>query len=122
MSRNRNKLIVFERKIPPLDYMVAEVPDWPEVCKAWCSLEPLTGRELFQAQQVQSQTTHKVCLTYTAETARITSDCRLKLAKAIPVNEAEPTSDENYRIFEIEQIVNVREQNRELELMVVEKT
>jgi head-tail adaptor len=114
--------MIFERKSPPLDYFVAEAAEWEEVCRAWCSLEPLRGRELFEAMQVQSQTTHKMCLTYTPETTRITTDCRAKLAKAIPVNEAEPEHIANYRIFEIDQIVNVKEQNRELELMVVEKT
>lgn len=122
MSSARNNLMIFERVAPILDRFVEITPTNDEVTKAWCSLEPLTGRELFQAQQVQSQVTHKACCTWTAETTGITTDCRMKLAKPTPVDEQNANADVNFRIFQITSIRNVREQNRELELMVVERT
>jgi hypothetical protein len=118
--------MIFERKSPPLDYFVAEAAEWEEVCRAWCSLEPVVlmaqRQEFIDATQTTLTRKSTLKLSWTPETDRITTDCRAKLAKAIPVNEAEPNNIANYRIFEIDQIVNVKEQNRELELMVVEKT
>lgn len=33
---------------------------WPEFAKRWASIKPLTGRELFNAQQVQADVTHEI--------------------------------------------------------------
>ncbi len=120
MSIARNKLAIFELKTQPLDNLDGE-KQRTEVAKAWINLAPLSGRELLTAQQVQAQTTHKITLIWTPTTSRITSACRMKIAKPVPVNEDKPTDDVNFRIFNIESVLNVREDNRELELMVVEK-
>jgi head-tail adaptor len=117
----RNHKAIFERKLPP-DQWSGEKETWEVVCREWVSLEPLSGRELFQAQQVQSQTTHKSTGTYSPTFATVDSACRMKIENPIPVNQQDSNDDANYRIFEIESLVNVGEQNRELELMVVEKT
>jgi hypothetical protein len=45
----------------------------------------------------------------------------LKLRKEPPVNELEPEADVNFRIFHIDAVVNVREQNRQLEFIVQEQ-
>lgn len=34
--------------------------DWKTIAKRWASIEPLSGREFWQAQQVQSTVTHRV--------------------------------------------------------------
>ena len=35
---------------------------WNPVVTAWGSVEPLTGRELFSAQQTSARTTHKIII------------------------------------------------------------
>lgn len=117
---NRNHKATFERKLPP-DVWTGQLERWELECREFVSLEPLTGRELFNAQQVQSLATQKVKLTYSATTAAVTTAHRMKIRKPVTVNENEPEHDDNYRIFHIENIVNVREMNRELELMVQER-
>ncbi len=47
--------------------------------------------------------------------------CRMKLSRPNVVDESEPNSDVNFRIFHIESVVNVGEMNRELQFVVVEK-
>ena len=38
------------------------VKTWTAVATVWGSVEPMTGKELFNAQQVQAQVTHKVMI------------------------------------------------------------
>lgn len=121
MSIARNKLATFERQAPVLDSLAGEKPKWDEVTKAWIGLEPLNGRELLLAQQVKSQLSHKLTTTWTPTLSVIDSVCRLKIAKMVQVKPNEPKSDDNFRIFNIESVANVKEQNRQLEMMVVEK-
>lgn len=39
---------------------------WAEYAAVWARLEPISGRELWLAQQAQSEATHKVTLRYRA--------------------------------------------------------
>lgn len=116
----RNHNAIFERKAT-LDAWTDTQQEWEEVCREWVSLTPLNGREYFEAKQVQAATTHKARLTHSPTAATITTDCRMKIRKPVLVDEGDETADANYRIFAIDNIVNVREQNRELEMMVQEK-
>ena len=40
------------------------VPGWAAVFDCWASVEPLSGRELWQAAQVQADVTHRVRIRY----------------------------------------------------------
>lgn len=120
MSVAPNKLMIFERKKKPLDNFGTGADQYDEVCKEYVSLEPLSGRELINAQQVQAQTTHKLRLHYSPGTSKVTPRDRAKWKKPEPVDTSDLNADCNYRIFNIESVINVREQNRELEMMVVE--
>lgn len=40
------------------------VPSWVDVVTAWARVEPVTGREFFQAGQVQANVTHRVVLRF----------------------------------------------------------
>lgn len=51
-----------------------EVQSWSDTAEVWAEVKPLTGRELFQAQQVVEQATHQVTIRYRAG---ITSDMRV---------------------------------------------
>jgi head-tail adaptor len=121
MSAAKIHKAIFERPLPVEDDFNSQ-PQWQLVCEEWVSLEPLSGRELLLAQQMQSQTTHKSYTTFSPSTAQINSQCRMKIAKVWPENEQDPSDDANFRIFQLESAVNVREQNREIELRVIERT
>jgi hypothetical protein len=116
----RNYKATFERKIEA-DQFTVELFRWEEICREYVGMVPLNGRELIEAEQVQAQTSHKVFVTYGASMAQVTTKDRMKIRRPVEVNEAEPEADENYRLFEIESIVNVGEANRELLVMVVER-
>lgn len=111
----------FERQSPIDDFVDSE-QTWELLCRAYVELEPLRGVELFQAAQVQSQATIRARTVYTPDVAAVTTADRFKLPKAEPIRPEEPDDDANYRVFHIESIINVRERNRTLEMMVVEKT
>lgn len=68
----------------------------------WGSVEPLSGRELLNAQQVQAETTHRIRIRYTTNA---TSESRI-LFKS--------------RTFEIVSLINWLEKNCRLELLCKE--
>ena len=68
----------------------------------WASIEPLSGRELFQAQQVQAEVTHRVRMRYLAGVT------------------AKMKGYYGTREFQILSVANRDERNRELEIMCKE--
>ena len=46
------------------DEQGANVQTWATVKTRWAKVEPLSGRELYNAQQVKSDVTHKICIRY----------------------------------------------------------
>jgi head-tail adaptor len=117
----RNYKATFEVQLQPLDHFTGESGSREVICREYVSLSPMSGRELIEAEQVQSQTTHKVFVNYGASMARVTTAHRMKIARPVAVDNDDPEADANYRIFNIESIVNVNEANRELQMMVVER-
>jgi hypothetical protein len=120
----RNHKAIFERK-GSLDHWVDQQQEWEEVCREWIYLEPFAlfgqRQEFIDSSQITVTRKQRAAVTYSPTMATVTTDCRLKIRKPVTVDEDEPEHDTNYRIFHIENIVNVREQNRELELMVIER-
>jgi len=55
------------------------VVTWSDVATRWASVEPLAGRELWNARQVQPDVTHRVTLRYESGMA-INTKWRLRLA------------------------------------------
>jgi SPP1 family predicted phage head-tail adaptor len=76
------------------------------VCQVWGKIEPLTGREYNQAQQMQSNVTHKIT------------------TELLPQNKGPANSrmrlKHGTRTFEVQSVVNVNERSRELEWMCTE--
>lgn len=115
----KNHKAIFERQEPSDEFGELRYT-YAEVCSEWISLEPLTGRELFQAQQVQSKTSHKAMATHSQTLATVGTDCRVLVRRTNLVNEDNPEASENFRVFHIERMTNVREQNREFEFLLIE--
>lgn len=78
------------------------VAAWSPVAEAWASVEPLSGRELWQAQQVQSQVSHRVRLRGPSDVA---PDWRLRLEG---------------RTFQVLTVLRREERTFEVELLCVE--
>jgi SPP1 family predicted phage head-tail adaptor len=79
-----------------------EEPRWQSVTTRWASIAPLSGRELFTAQQVYAEATHGVRLRYLAG---LTPKMRLVYRD---------------RVFNIESIRNADERRAVLDLIVTE--
>ncbi len=71
------------------------VETWKDVATVWGSIEPLSGREYYTAEQVNADVTHKVTIRY----------------RAVEVKNRVLFGD---RVFLIESILNTDERNCEL--------
>lgn len=74
-----------------------------EVKTVWASVEPTRGREYQEAQRIRPELTYKITTRYHKE---ITPDMFIKFKE---------------RYFEIVSIINVREENKMLEIICTEK-
>ncbi|WP_069649642.1 phage head closure protein [Caloranaerobacter ferrireducens] len=74
---------------------------WQDVATVWANIKPLRGREFFQAQQIQSEVTHKITIRYT-DAVNITSRIKYK-----------------NKTFEIKSIIDIDNRHRFLEIMCI---
>jgi SPP1 family predicted phage head-tail adaptor len=77
---------------------------WDDVASVWASIDPMSDYEKFQAQQLQTNTTHKLKMRYYPG---LTTKHRLLFGD---------------RIFNIKGITNPGEENRFLDLRCIETT
>ena len=80
------------------------IETWATYAKRWAAVEPLSGRELLQAQQVNSEATIRVRLRFVSG---VTQQQRLL---------------HNSRTLEIVSVIDPQERNAELELLCKEGT
>lgn len=102
LSRMEARVEVQERTVTQ-DVYGAAVPAWATVAVRWGKVEPLSGREQWQAQQVRPDVTHRVTLRYYSA---LTARHRLKIGE---------------RIFNIESVVNVENRRRQHDCICVEE-
>ena len=77
----------------------SEEEEWNDIVTTWASINPISGREYYQAETINSDLTHKVRLRYRKG---ITPDMRVLY---------------NGRIFYIVSVINEFERNSTLQLM-----
>lgn len=77
---------------------------WQPLATTWASIEPLSGRELIAAEQVQSETTIRVRMRYLAG---VTDECRIV---------------HGTRVLQITSAIDPQDRHVELELMCREST
>ena len=85
-----------------VDAFGQESETWATVATVWASVEPLSGRELLAAQQVQGETTHRIRMRYQAG---VTTSSRLLF---------------NLRPFDVRSVINKNESGAFLELLCTE--
>lgn len=75
---------------------------WTDLTTVWGSVEPLNGKERYDAQQIQATLSHKIRIRYYPN---LKPSMRVKFET---------------RVFNILSIINFEERNRELQLMCEE--
>lgn len=78
------------------------VTSWSNFAKIRALVEPLRGREFFDSQKFNEETTHRIKIRYLSG---LNSEMRIKF---------------NERYFNILSVLNINEQNKEMHLMCVE--
>jgi SPP1 family predicted phage head-tail adaptor len=86
-----------------------EAETWVRILREWFDIQPLTGREYVEAQAVQSNVSHKATCPFFAG-----ANSKMRLTLGENANTPE-------RVFNVESVVNVGENNRLLEWMVKEE-
>lgn len=77
---------------------------WLNLVSAWAEVSPLSGRELFAAQQVNAETTHRI---------------RMRHDPGVTITPKDRISFGNVTL-QIIQVANVDERNRQLDLLCKE--
>jgi SPP1 family predicted phage head-tail adaptor len=78
------------------------ITTWTAVATVWASVEPLSGREFFAAEHVQSEVTHRVRMRWQSG---ITPDMRVLFGG---------------RVLKVEAVINYGERRTDLQLMCQE--
>lgn len=103
-GRLRHRVVV-QRATDAIDQYGDQTKSWANLATVWAAVEPLNGRELFTAQQTQSQVSTRITIRPIVGQT-ITSKDRIKFGS---------------RYFDIQSVINVEERNIELQLLCVER-
>ena len=95
-------LVTVERATETQDSAGEPIAAWSEFSKAWAAIEPLRGREFFEAQQHYGQVTHRVEIRYLEG-----------IAPKMRVVRGE-------RSFDIQAVLHLEERRREIHLICTE--
>lgn len=94
--------VFFQRAISTDDGYGGKVQTWINCGEAWAKIAPLSGREYFDAHQIQAEVTHRITMRYRTD---LTTDLRLSAGG---------------RVFEIESILDLNEGHQFLEVLCTE--
>jgi SPP1 family predicted phage head-tail adaptor len=95
-------LVTIQSQATAQDAYGAAVRAWSDLATVWAEIAPLTGRELWAAQQTAATTTHRVTMRHHPD---VTSACRLQFGS---------------RIFGIDSVLNPEERGERLVLLCTE--
>ena len=101
--------IIFQSKTTSQNNYGEKEITWNDDVDCFAEIVPLRGKEYYNSRQIQSLSTHKICIKYNTlnDGSRIKpSNCRITF---------------NDRIFNIESVINIDERDIDLEIMVVEE-
>lgn len=104
----RNTLLHIEERTVGNELAGEPAETWARLKAEWFAIEPMTGREYVQAQQLQNSVSHKLRSVYLA-------GCHPGMRLTAGEDAENPT-----RTFNVESVVDVGEQHRELEWMATE--
>lgn len=79
-SSEFDKLVTLQSKSVARDAMGGETITWTTQATVWAAIEPLSGRELFTAQQVRPELTTRIRMRYRSD---VNSEWRVKYGSRI---------------------------------------
>lgn len=91
--------IIIQKQITTQDTFGEQYEEWDNITTVWANINPISGREFFAAESVNSEITHKVRLRYRED---IKPDMRVSYKG---------------RIFRVESVINEFEKDKLLQLM-----
>jgi len=94
--------VTIQNKVTLPDGYGGVTSTWQDVATVWASVEPLNGRELYAAQQVKAELTHRIRIRYMSG---IKPEMRIVF---------------DNRSFDIEAIIDPEERHESLELLCSE--
>ena len=74
--------ITFQTRDVSVDSFGQQVTTWADAFTVWASIEPLSARELFAAQAVQSEVSHKVTVRYRTELTNPVAVAAMQIGRA----------------------------------------
>lgn len=95
-------LVTLQRQSSSQDSVGQLLETWSEIGKEWVDIQPVNGREYFNASGERAEVTHKV---------------RMRYGRTIAPRDRIVYGS---RIFNIKAVMNIEERNRWLELMCTE--
>ncbi|HRC61626.1 MAG TPA: phage head closure protein [Dehalococcoidia bacterium] len=106
-GRLRNRVVI-QRRTGAVNAFNEPTDTWSALATVWAGIEPISGREYFAAQQVQSELTHRVTIRYLEGVTP-----KDRVAWTDPATQAT-------RYFDIRAVIDRDERHREQQLMCVE--
>ena len=105
----RNRVVI--EMLPPVDERPrdeygAPLEVWAEYAVRWGAVEPLQGREFFEAQQMQAAADHRIRFRYDELTAAITPSMRLR---------------HGAKLYDVQSVQNPDARHQELHVIVRER-
>ena len=95
--------IILKKPVAIKDPIGQDLEIWQDIASVWANIEPLSGKEYFNAQQVNSEITTKITIRYIKN---LNSHWVVHLG---------------HRVFNILSVINLEERNRYLQLLCSEK-
>ena len=99
--------ITFQTRDVSVDSFGQQLTTWTDAFTMWASIEPLSAREVFAAQAVQTEVSHRITVRYRTELANLTTDAAMRVVHA-------------GRLFDVHGMLNVDERRRTIELLATE--
>lgn len=94
--------VLIQRRVNNLNAFGEPTDLWTTIADTWAAVEPLAGREFFNAQQVQSDVTTRIVCRYSSALSSVTPKDRIKHGSAI---------------YDIRSVIDPDSRHRELQFM-----
>ncbi len=96
------EIVTFQRRSTAQDGFGEQSKDYTDLATVWGAVEPLSGREFFAAQQVQSDVSVRVTCRYSSAIAGVTEKDRIQHGAVF---------------YDIRSVIDVDSRHRELQFM-----
>ena len=103
-GRLRNRITIQQRATTQ-DSAGEPSNTWTTFATVWASVEPIRGREFFEAQKTSSSVTNRIIIRYSSTVASVAPKMRVNFGS---------------KYYDIEAVLNLEERDKEIHLMCAE--